>query len=259
MMKILFLIFLAIPCIPVAFAPGAEKPGAPGARSAAEQLSALKSALAMLKLSAQERTQAADLAQSCDKQLDEQIERLKAAMKNKLIADTRGLLSEDHQRQFDGLLNAMQRRDETIDIATQQFEARLDEIGLGDLNLGKTGVRDEGQLIDRVCATDRNLREKYMVIKKKYQQARADGAGKLAAPDPKDKVARKAYQEQKEKLQAEADARLHEEARALLGDQQRAAIAQAMDAQRRWEQIVDAAKAAFDQEKNTLLGIAPKP
>jgi len=259
MMKLLFLICLMVPCVTIAFAAEAEKPGVAEAKSTAEQLSTLKSALAMLKLGPQERAQAADLAQNHAKQLDEQIDKLKAAMKAKLIADTRNALSDEHRAQLDGLLNAMKRRDDTIAIANRQFEARLKDIGLGGLKLGKTGVRDEGQLIERICIASKDVRERFMAIKKQYQQERNDGIAKLAAPDPKDKAARKTYQEQKDKLEADADAKTLQEARALLTDQQKAAIAQAMDAQRKWVQIVDAAKAAFDQEKNTVLGVAPKP
>ena len=259
MKTLLVFICAAVLCVGMAVAAEAEKPGAAEARSAAEQLRALKSALSMLKLGPQERTQAADIAQSCDKKLDQQIETLKATMKDKQIAETRAALSDEHRMQLDGLLNAVRRRDETIAIADQQFEAKLQDIGLGDLHLGKTGIRDEGQLIERICISDKTIREKFMAIRDKYDKERNDNVAKLAAADPKDKAARKAYLEQKDKFTKAADAQILQEARALLSDQQRAAVSQAMDAQRRWVQIVDAAKAAFDQERNTLLGATPKP
>jgi len=259
MKTLLVFICAMVVCGGMAVAADVERPGASQARSTVEQLRALKSALSMLKLGPQEKTQTADIAESCDRKLDQQIETLKAAMKDKQIAETRAALSDEHRMQLDGLLNAMRRRDETIAIADQQFEARLQDIGLGDLHLGKTGIRDEGQLIERICISDKTIREKFMAIREKYTKERNDAITKFAPPDPKDQTARKVYMEQKDKLVKAADAHILQEARALLSDKQRAAISQAMDAQRRWVQIVDAAKAAFDQEKNTLLGVPPKP
>lgn len=251
MMKVLTCICLAAFSVGVAFA---ADQGDRVQDKTKSDLNDLKSALNSLQLTPQERTQTAGLRDNFDKQLGDAVERLKAAMAEKLVADLRTALNDDHRQQLDSLLAALKRRDAAIAIADQQVDNQLAAVKLGDLKLSKASVRSEQQLVEKICLSDKAIREKFMAAKATYDKQETDETAKLAAPDPKDKAANKAHQESKKKIKGSAEAGLLQEARALLNDGQRAAIAQVAEAMRQWEAALKAAKDTYEQDRKTLLG-----
>lgn len=223
---------------------------------AKSDLNDLRTAINSLQLTAQEKTQTSDLRENYDKQLDAAVERLKAAMAEKLVNDLRAALTEEHRQQLDSMLQAIKRRDAAIAAADKQLDDALAAVKLGDLKLAKGSIRSEQQLIEKVCMSDKNLREKYAAVKAKYNKEESDAVAKLAAPDPTDKAAVKVNQDAKKKIRDNAEALILQEARALLNDDQRAAIAHVGQAIKNHEAAVKAAKDGYEQDRKALV---PKP
>ena len=225
---------------------GAEKAAAPKMMPA--EFAALRAALTTIKASPDEQAKSAELGQKYQALLDLEIEKAKRNVNDRLAAEVRDVLTEEHKTQLDAVMAAARKRDDTIRRAEDIFQAKLKEIGLAD-RAGKAAPRGEQQLIDKLIADeDKVTRDKYQALKTKYVKMKTDGIAQLAAPDVKDRKAAKVYRDSKDEIAAKAENGLVQESRALLPEPQRLVLAQVLNTQKQFEQIVKTAEETYKQE-----------
>jgi len=237
------------------------KPGqkAPQPKTMPADFPAMKAALSMLDLSDAENAKALELGQKYEEQLAVELAKARAAVNERLLADVREAVSGEHRKQLDALLAAMGRRDEAVGKANEKFGAKVKETGLDDLRVVPGQIKNEQQLIERFLTGDPELRQKMQDAKAKSNKSKNASLAALAAPNVgNDKAALKVQAEAKDKIIKEAETQYLSEIRNLLTEAQRNALGQVMTAQREWQQAVDAATKAYNEELSAALGLDKK-
>jgi len=187
-------------------------------RELGPEFAMLRDTLAGLRLSDEELNQTQPLTERYQTILADEIGKTKLAVRDKLIEEIRGVLTEDHKVQLGIVVAAMRIYETALTAATKEFNAKLDELGLSDLK----GCQTERDMTLRMFARTDDARGKLKTLYGKFEQSRNDAIAKLPPPDPNNKKAGRGYYEERAKLEKAAEAQLLEEVRAALTAEQQA-------------------------------------
>ena len=223
----------------------------------------LKDALALLKLSAEEREAVKELAEKQEKETDAAVAHIKAAVREKYAGQTREALTNEHRTMLDGLLAAAKTLEGTTNRLDAQYRAALRSILYGGMDPEeakqlaeralKTLPKTDEQLFERLVDTSPELEKRYADLKKSFAKARSEMSKKQKMPGIQDRDIQKAWREEREEQMDAAEARFRQEARALLDADQAQRFSKAVHLRKQWEAAVAAAKQAYGDQVKALL------
>lgn len=239
------LLFGCVAALAAGVASGGERGGkAPLPKAGPAEFSQAREALANVKLSNEQTAKTFELGVTYEKVLADELDKTRNAVREKLIAEVRTLLTGEQKARFDLVMAGLKKRDDATDAADREFAAKLKELRMLDLR----GPRGEKDLIQKYFERTDDLRARFKAIKTKCEQSRDTSIALLPPPATDDKNARKSWNDAKDKLEKAAEAQMLEEARNSLTQDQRLALAQAVDALKQWARAVQIAKDVFAKD-----------
>jgi len=223
----------------------------------------LKDALALLKLSAEEREAVKELAEKQEKETDAAVAHIKAAVREKYAGQTREALTNEHRTMLDGLLAAAKTLEGTTNRLDAQYRAALRSILYSGMEPAeakplaeralKTLPRTDEQLFERLVDTSPELERKYADLKKSFAKARSEMSKNQKTPGIQDRDIQKAWREEREDQMDALEAKFRREARGLLDAGQADRFGKAMNVRRQWQAAIAAAKQAYGDQVKGLL------
>ena len=197
----------------------------------------LREVLAALKLTDAQMAKTYESGVKHEKLLADELEKARKAVREKLVAEIRTVLTDEQKARFDLVMAAMKKRDDAVDAADREFAAKLKDLRMLDLR----GPRTEKEFVAKYFERTEELRAKFKAIKTKCEQAR-NASISLLPPPADDKDSKKSWADSKDRLEHASEAQILEEARNSLTQDQRLALAQAVDALKQWVRTLQIAK-----------------